>query len=344
MNTNIRRTAGLCAAAVPAAGLALVAGFSQSLYASSSCFDPQLQLFSQISPATVMTTGDAQAKLLPKPPFILEGATSATGYLDSDGGATGSNALGSVSRFWTPTCTGWSYGWAARGTVVGELKAKTSKTWPGSATASCAFTATASGDLSPAVHGAELAASATQGGGSVSMSLGVAPPSVSYSIGQTTTMQTVSPSTNPAGDSKTIFGGPQTNVGAGAESVVVVNLSQSHSSSALGGMGGTSWAPHIRKSQASTGGYAGAAITQDLFALSPEGLSFGISVHPQTCCYRWAHRDKEYGGGIEYGPWKPPFGPEFEESGPTIEWVDEPPPQPDEEGRTKNDGPFHKAD
>jgi hypothetical protein len=339
MNTKTGRTAALCAASIPAAGLALVAGFSQTLYASGSCFDPTLQLFTQNSPTTVMSVGDAQAKLKPKPPFILQGAASATGYLDSDGGVTASNALGAVSRFWTPTCTGWSYAWAARGTVVGEIKAKASKTWPGSATASCSFTATAAGDIHPAAHSSEVASNATQGGGSVSMSVGVAPPGVSYSVGQTTTTQTVTSSTNPAGDSKTLFNGPNSNCGAGAETVVVVNLSQAHSDSALGG--GFSPSPHIRKSNASTGGYAGAAVTQELFAQDPHGIPFGISVHPQTGSYRWAGKN---GSGTDYGPWKPPVGPEFEESGPTIEWVDEAPLPPSEDGRTDSGGGFHKED
>jgi hypothetical protein len=342
MDTNFRRTAALCAATAPAAGLALVAGFSQSLYADASCFDPKLQLFTQNSPTTVMTAGDAQAKLRPKKPFMLQGAASALGYLDSDGGVSASNAMGSVSRLWTPTCSGWSYGWAARATVVGSMKAKTSKTWPGSATASCSFTATASGDINPAAHGADVASSATQSGGSVSMSLGVAPPNVSYSIGQTTTTQTVTSSTNTAGDSRTVFDGPKSNCGAGPESVVVVNLSQQHSCSAMGG-----WIvvkPHILKSQATSGGQVGAAITQDLFAHGPWGISLGIGVHPQTGCYRGAHTDKSFGSAIEYGPWKPPYGPEFEECGPDIEWVDEAPLPPNDEERVKNDGEFHQED
>src|SRR5262245_43015438 len=120
MNTNFRRTSALCAASAPAAGLALIAGFSQSLYADATCFDPQLQIFTQISPSTVLTTGDAQAKLKPKPPFMLQGVTTAKGYLDSDAGVSAANAVGSVTRLWTPTCSGWSYGWAARASVVGE--------------------------------------------------------------------------------------------------------------------------------------------------------------------------------------------------------------------------------
>src|SRR5262245_44761318 len=169
MHTKFRRTAALCAATAPAAGLALVAGFSQSLYADGSCFDPQLQIYTQIAPPAVLTTGDAQARLKPRPPFMLQGVTSSKGYLDSDAGASAANAVGSVTRLWTPTCGGWSYGWAARASVVGEIKAKTSKTWPGSATASCSFTATAAGDISPAAHDSDIASSATQSGGSASM-------------------------------------------------------------------------------------------------------------------------------------------------------------------------------
>ena len=342
MHTKFRRTAALCAATAPAAGLALVAGFSQSLYADASCFDPKLQLYTQNSPPTVMTAGDAQAKIKPKPPFVLQGAASANGYLDSDGGATAGNAMGSASRLWTPTCSGWSYGWAARGTVVGLAKAKTSKAWPGSATASCSFTATASGDLSPAAHDADVASSSTQGGGMTSMSVGVAPPSVSYSIGQTTATQTVATSSNAAGDAKTIFDGPKTNCGAGPETIVVVNLSQEHSASAFGG--GFAVTPHILKSQASTGGQVGAAITQDLFAHGPWGMNVGISVHPQTGCYRGAHTDTAFAGGVDYGPWKPPFGPEFDECGPDVEWVDEAPLPPNPNERTANDGGFHLED
>jgi hypothetical protein len=342
MNTKYRRTTALCAATAPAAGLALLAGFSQSLYADGSCFDPQLELFTQNSPPNVMTTGDAEAKLMAKPPFLLQGASSAKGYLDSDGGASASNALGSSSRLWTPTCSTWSYGWAAHGSVVGVLKAKTSKKWPGSATASCSFSGTAAGDLNPAAFGAALASSSTQSGGSVSMNVGVAPPNVSYSIGHSTTSQSAVSSTNPAGDSKTIFDGPKNNHGAGAETVVVVNLSQQHSSAALGG--GAFVTPHVLKSQASTGGYVGAAITQDLFAHGPWGISLGISVHPPTGSYRGAHTDKSFGEAIEYGPWRPPFGPEFEECGPDIEWVEEAPLQPDPEGRVANDGKFHRED
>src|SRR5262245_11151472 len=209
MNTKFRRTAALCAASVPAAGLALVAGFSQTLYASGSCFDPTLQLFTQNSPASTSSKGDAQVSLKVKPPFVLEGASSANGYLDSDSGASGANAMGSVVRFYTPTCPGWSYAWAARGTVVGELKAKASKTAPGSALATCSFSASAGGDISPPAYSAKVASNATQGGGSVSFTVSTTPPNVSYTIGQTQLTQTISPSTNAGGDAKVLFDGPK---------------------------------------------------------------------------------------------------------------------------------------
>ena len=343
MNTKIKRIAALGAASAPAAGLALVAGFSQNLYAASVCFDPVLHLYSQESPATVMTTGDASARLNAKPPFALLGAAQATGYLDSDAGVSASNAMGTVSRLWTTTCSDWSYGWAARGSVVGQIKAKASKTWPGSATASCSFSATAAGDLSPAAHDARIASSSTAAGGNVTMSLGVAPPSASYSIGQTSVAQTQGSSTNPAGDAKTLYDGPKMNVGAGSETIVVVNLSQEHNCSAFGGQGGLN-PLHIRKSDASAGGYVGAAITQELFAVGPWGLSTGISVYTGTCIWRWAKKGKEYGATPEYGPWKPPHGSEFEEVGPRIEDVEDAPLPPDPAGREANDGTFHRAD
>ena len=342
MNTNLARKAALVAASVPAAGLALVAGFSQNLYAGSQCFDPRLELFTQPSPVTSTSTGVAGARVQPKPPFILMGAAFAKGYLNCDSGVTASNAMVSVSRLWTTTCPDWSYGWAAKGSVVGQLKAKSSKTWPGSATASCSFSATASGDLNPAAHDAKAASSSTQAGGSVTMTLGVAPPAASYSIGQTSMSQTVGSSTNPSGDSKTLYNGPQVNVGAGFQTIVVVSLSQEHNCSALGGAGGASMFGTY-KSDASTGGYAGAAITQDLYAAGPWGLSTGISVFPGTQIYRWAKKDKQWGSVPEYGPWKPPHGDEFEESGPKVKWVDEPPPPPSDEERKPDDESFRKG-
>lgn len=342
MHSRIRRSAALAAASVPVAALLVVAGLSQSLYASNgSCFRPTLDLFVQASPTSSATTGQATAALAAKPPFILEGATTADGFLDADAGVSAANALGAISRFWTPQCSGWSYGWSANGTVVGQLKSITSKTWPGSATATCSFSGTAAGDLNPCAHDAKVASSATQGGGSVTIGVGVSPPSVSYSISHPSSSQTVSPSTNPAGDVKTLFDGPKINVGAGAETVVVVNLAQEHNASAYGG--GFGLAPHVRKSSASTGGYVGAAVLQDIYARSPAGVDYGMEVHVQTGSFRDAHRDPDT-GTVAYGPWHPaPTGIPGEPSGPDVRPLDDPPPPPNPSDRDDNDGGLHRA-
>jgi hypothetical protein len=330
--------------------LAATAVVAQNGYAASGagdCFRPTLDLYSQSPGPTSSTEGDATVKMKFKPPFILEGAATAQGYLDQDSGATAALGVGATSRFWTPTCKGWSYGWSAAGSVVGSLKSQTSSSSHGSALAMCSFAASAQGDLNPAVQDAKTTQSSTSSGGSVSISIGVAPTGASYTTGTTLATTTVTPSTNAAGDANCLHNGPRFNAGPGAETVVVVNLYGYVNAQANGKV--ASWLPHWSQSSASTSGFCGAAIVQSLFAIDTAGVGYGMDLHPQTGFYR------EYSKGGDNVPWKgsgwkPPIGPLGEAQGAELVPAPDPAAPPDPSGRTENDpehktptgGPMHK--
>lgn len=315
-------------ALVPVLGLSIVAALAQTLYAGSSnspCFSPTLDIYTLSSPGSTVTAGTATIKLTFKPPFIIEGAATAEGFLDQDSGAAGGLGASGVSRFWTPQCAGWSYGWGAEGAVTGSIKSKAAKSQNGSASAACSFAVVAAGDINPSARDSKTVSNATSGGSSMTLNVGVTPTGPSVGVGLTTTSQTVQPSTNSAGDANALLDGPKTNYGCGAETVVSVSLYEYHNAAANGRVSGS--VAHVRRSDSSTGGFAGAAIVQSLWAAGPSGLTvFAMDVHPQSGCYRHVFRDRTT--IFHKGPWLPPIGPEYEEGGPEERKVTEPPAQP----------------
>jgi hypothetical protein len=335
-------------AIAPALILATGTVVTQSVYAASSageCFKPILELCQSSNAPAPSETGDATMKLLYKPPFIIEGSAKAQGYLDQDSGAVGSVSVSATSRFWTPVCPNWSYGWSAKGAVVGQIRTHAAKTGSGSATAVCSFAGSVAGDLNPPAKDSKTCQSSTSSGSSVSVSIGVGPSGPSYQTGMTTTTGSVTPSTNPAGDSNTLLDGPKTTVGAGAESVVVVNLYGYISVQANGCF--ASWAPHISKSDSSAGGYTGAAVEQQLFAVDGNGIGYGMGVHPQSGYFRIITKVSNTVPWTS-GPLRPPVGP-WAYLAPEYRDVDDPPPVPNPGGRTQNNGdgadgapPLHK--
>jgi hypothetical protein len=343
--TVVRRGIKLAPALV--LGATVVA--AQNGYAAASgtpCFRPTLELCSQSSGASSTTEGDATFKATFKPPFILELAATADGYLDQDSGAAGALGAGATSKFWTSTCSGWSYSWSASGTVLGKMKAHTSSSRHGSALAVGSFSAMAAGDLNPAPNDSKSVQSSTSSGGSVTISVGM-PSGQSYAIGMPLGTANVTPSTNAAGDANVLHKGPQKNVGPGPETVVVVNLYGYVSAQANGSIG--SWAPHWQQSSASSGGHCGAAVEQGLFAVDANHVGYGMVVHVQSGFYR------DYSKGGLNAPWKPsdlnpPIDPLGKPQGPTVLQSSTPAGQPDPNDRTPNnevdrdpnDSPMHK--
>jgi hypothetical protein len=143
------------------------------------------------------------------------------------------------------------------------------------------------------------------------------------------TSSTVSPSTNPAGDATTLHDGPRSKAGAGAETVVVVNLYGYVNAQANGMI--ASWLPHYQQSSATVGGHCGAAVVQGLWAVDPNHIGYGMEVHPQSGFYM------EYSKGGTCAPWKtdgwtPPLDNLGRPQGPDIVEVPTPatPPNPDD--------------
>lgn len=340
-------------ALAPALVLGVAAVLAQTVYAGTSsgdCFRPTLEIFSQSSGPATTTTGNASVKLKFKPPFIIEGLAKAQGFLDEDSGATGSEGAAGTSRFWTPTCAEWSYGWSATGSVVGNIAAHSGKATSGSAVGTCSFGVTASGDLAPPARDSKTAQSSTAGGGSVTMSVGGSDAGPGYSVGMTMGTTTVTPSTNAAGDVNTLFDGPKSNAGAGSETLVVVNLYAYVNAQANGSIG--SWAPHVSKSSSSAGGAAGAAIEQSLYAVGGGGVGYGMVVHPESTYYRILTKSGLNAPWKESGWWAP-VGSTFEKNGPDVKIVTDPPipPDPNQRNATGGDdddnrgptgGPLHK--
>jgi hypothetical protein len=333
----------------PALVLGVSAVLTQTVYAASGagdCFKPTLELSTSSNSPAPSTSGTATLKLLFKPPFIVQGVGTATGFLDQDSGAVGSISVTASSRFWTPVCPNWSYGWSAKGAIVGQIRTQAGKATSGSATAVCSFAGSAAGDVVPPAKDSKTAQSSTSGGSNVSVSMGVGPSGPSYSAGMSTTTGQVTPSTNPAGDSNTLLDGPNTHVGAGSESVVVVNLFAYISVQANGCL--ASWAPHITKSSASAGGFTGAAVEQELYAVDGNGVGYGMGVHPQSRYYRIISRPS-FGTPWTHGPFLPPVGRGAVEDGPQFKDADDPPPVPSPDGRKPNtddrgdkDAPLHR--
>jgi hypothetical protein len=210
---------------LPAVALGAAAILADTASAASDpCFDPALEVFSTSVPGASSSKGNASAKLKWKRPFIIEGAGAAEGYLDQDSGAVNSRSVSGTSRLFTPTCPGWSYSWSARGTVAGVIRTTAGKATCGSSQAACSMAARVAGDVNPAAQDSKTATSATAGGTSISLNVGVGSTGPGFGLGISTSSQSVTASSNPAGDTNTLLGGPTTNVGAGSQTICTASL------------------------------------------------------------------------------------------------------------------------
>lgn len=342
MNIHIPQRVRCLVAVAPAVALGAAAILVDTASAASDpCFEPTLEIFSTEVPGASSSEGKASVKTKCKKPFIIEASGTAEGFLDQDSGAVGSISAAGASRFYTKTCSGWSYAWSAKGTVAGVLRAKASKTTCGSAQAACSFAGTVAGDINPQAHDSKTASNSTAGGTSISLSTGAADTGPSYGLGMNISPQTVTASSNPAGDSNSILGGPKCNQGAGPETICTVNLYGYVTVQALGGGCLGPLDPHVSKSTASAGGYVGGVVEQELYARSPDGQMLGMGIHAQTGFWRvlkWNPVTNKW----DHGGWLPNFGKRFEEEGPKEGVSDEPFSPPSPTDREPNDGDWRR--
>ncbi len=336
MKIHISRKARNLLSVAPAVALGAAAILAETASAASNpCFDPTLEVFAQSVGGASASKGSATAKLKWKKPYIIEGAGAAQGFLSLDSGAIDSRSSSGMSRFFTPTCPGWSYSWSAKGTVCGVIRAKAGKATCGSALAACSYAGCVAGDVNPAARDSKTATNSASGGSSVSLNVGVSGSGPGFGLGVTTGAQEITTSTNSAGDTNTLLGGPTTNVGAGSETLCTGSFYAYITVQANGGGTGGSASPDVSKSSASAGGFVGGVVEQELYARSPAGALIGMGVHVQSRMWRMLYWDPK---GLKWtrGVWNPDFGTDFEANGPEFVDVDDPPLPPSPDSRTSD--------